>query len=840
MINKHIFISCLCLLALVWFRVVPDARAAGAAPGLPATDGLAVPESAGTLRAAVKDLISTFGRHYRGGKKFLARLDRLEKILKTSPVEAERADALKQLELLRHEALVANPLVSGQLLVYVVRAQYAGDHHNSETMFQTGECNTGSFRGPGALKTIDLKTGRSTVLVDVPQGIARDPTVSWNGKEIVFSMRKDIKDDYHLYRINPDGSGLRQLTFGGGITDIDPFYLPDGRIAFSSTREPKYCMCNIHIMCNLYVMEADGANIHQISKNTLHDAHGSMMDDGRILYDRWEYVDRNFGDAQALWTCNPDGTQHLGYYGINTPSPGGVIDARQIPGTKRVMAILGSCHDRPRGALAIIDRGNGVDGRAPVVRTWPLSAASLVRDPGEANNAWDQFKGVTPRYEDPFPLSSKYFLASRTTGSGEQMGLFLLDLFGNEIQLHFESPGCYDPQPLAVRRAPPSIPVRRDFENKDGVFYVYNVYEGTHMAGVKPGAVKFLRVVESLEKRNWTYPAWEGQGVERPGMNWHDFSCKRILGTVPVEADGSAYFTVPSDRFLYFQLLDEKGMMIQSMRTGTIAQSGERAGCIGCHENRIATPTPANARTALALRRPPSPLEGWRGPARPHNYLSEMQPVWDRNCIKCHDFGKDGAKKLVLAGDKNAGFNMSYTALWRSGLLHVVGAGPAEIKPAYSWGSHASPLVQTIQKGHHDVKLSDEDFDRMVTWIDLNAPYYPAYESNFPDNRYGRSPLTDAQTGQLGFSDMDICFDRPEMSPGLEKIKGDPAKYNAALDIIRAGKATLEKSPRADMPGFVPCARDQERLAKYARQREFEMSNREAIRTDTRHYDSKE
>ena len=136
-------------------------------------------------------------------------------------------------------------------------------------MFQTGECNTGSFRGPGALKTIDLKTGATKLLVDAPQGIVRDPEVRWDGKKIVFSMRRDIGDDYHLYEINPDGSALKQLTFGGGITDIDPFYLADGRIAFSSTREPKYCMCNIHIMCNLFVMEADGANIHQISKNTL-------------------------------------------------------------------------------------------------------------------------------------------------------------------------------------------------------------------------------------------------------------------------------------------------------------------------------------------------------------------------------------------------------------------------------------------------------------------------------------------------------------------------------------------------------------------------------------------
>jgi len=800
-----------------------------------------VPAGVGRLRAAIKDLMATFGSAYPDGPKFSARLDDLEKTFKFQD-ESKCAIARQEFEKLHREALVGNPLVSGQPLAYVVRAQYAGDHHNSETMFQTGECNTGSFRGPGALKTIDLKTGETKLLVDAPQGIVRDPEVRWDGKKIVFSMRRDIGDDYHLYEINPDGSAIKQLTFGGGTTDIDPFYLADGRIAFSSTREPKYCMCNVHIMCNLFVMEADGANIHQISKNTLHDAHGSLLDDGRILYDRWEYVDRNFGDPQGLWTVNPDGTQHLGYYGVNTPSPGGVIDARQIPGTKLVMAVLGSCHDRPWGALGIIDRSYGVDGRAPVVRTWPAAAIDMVRDPGTANEAWDQFMGVRPRYEDPFPLSAKYFLVSRTTGNDEQMGLYLLDIFGNEMLLHTEGGGCYDPQPIAKRPVPPVIPVRRDFDNKEGTFYVYNVYEGTHMAGVKQGAVKSLRVVESLEKRNWTNPAWGGQGVERPGMNWHDFSAKRILGTVPVETDGSAHFTLPSERFVYFQLLDERGMMIQSMRTGTLVQSGERTGCIGCHENRISGSLPADTTTPIAMLRPPSKLTGWHGPERAYSYMAEMQPVLDRNCVKCHDFGKAGGKKLVLAGDKNGAFNISYTALWKSGLLRVVGAGPAEIQAPYSWGSHASPLIKVIlenRKQHNDVKLSTEDFDRLVTWVDLNAPYYPAYESNFPNNNYGRSPLDAGQTGQLqGISDLEICFDRPEMSPGLERIKSDPAKYNAALEAIRAGKAALEKSPRPDMPGFVPSPKDQERLAKYDERRKIELRNREAIRTGKKLYDA--
>ena len=180
--------------------------------------------------------------------------------------------------------------------------------------------------------------------------------------------------------------------------------------------------------------------------------------------------------------------------------------------------LMGSCYDRPWGALAILDRRRGVDGRAPILRTWPARARNLVSDPGAPNGGFDSFTAVAPKYEDPYPLSDKYFLCSRMTGKGEEMGIYLVDVFGNEILLHAEGAGCYDPMPLGPRPRPPVIPSRRDFNNSDGYLYVRNVQDGTHLKGVKPGSVKFLRVVESPEKRFWTEPGWNGQGVERPGM----------------------------------------------------------------------------------------------------------------------------------------------------------------------------------------------------------------------------------------------------------------------------------------------------------------------------------
>jgi hypothetical protein len=808
------------------------------------------------LRAALLDLTQTFPQQYPRGPEWLERLRGYEQRrmeLREAWARSEEAalqqlpDLVQELRAFQREALLANPLLRQHPLLFVVRPQYRPDHHNTETMFQTGEINTASFQGGAALKILDLAAGGEVkTLLQVPEGIVRDPEVHFDGQKILLSLRWNIQDDYHLYEIHADGTGLKQLTFAAGVSDLDPLYLPDGSIVFSSTREPKYCMCNRHPMANLFRMEADGANIHQIGKSTLFEGHGTLLPDGQILYDRWEYVDRNFGDAQGLWTVHPDGTHHALYWGNNTPSPGAVIDARPIPGTPQVLGILGSCHDRPWGALAILDPRLGLDGRPPIRRTWPEEAIHLVRDPGTANEAWDAFLGVNPKYEDPYPLHERYFLCSRMTGQGEQMGLYLIDVFGNELLLHAEEPGCYDPMPLGPRPRPPILPLHRDFDGGEGYFYVLDVYASPAMRGVKRGTVTSLRVVESPEKRFWTYPAWNGQGQEAPAMNWHDFNNKRILGTVPVEEDGSAYFRVPADTFVYFQLLDANGMMVQSMRSGTIVQSGEVQGCIGCHEDRRTAPP--NFALPRALRRPPHPLEGWYGPPRPFNYRTEVQPVFDRYCVRCHDYGSEGGEKLLLAGDRNLAFNTSYIELWRKGYLRAIGAGPAEVQPALSWGSHASKLVEVLRQGHQGLALDAESFDRIVTWIDLNAPYYPTYASAYPDNLYGRCPLNNRQLERLGqlvglnledpANVAAISFDRPERSPALVPLaqRGDP-NYAEALAIIQAGRDQLAQRPEADMPGFQPCPIDQQRERKYLQRRQIEAANRQAIREGRKVYD---
>ena len=776
------------------------------------------------LRSAMEDLTRTFGQGYAGGHERLARLAEFEKAWPeiVSGVGRGDAGARQQLEALRafqREALLANPLLCRQPILFALREQYASDHHNTATIFQTSEINTQKFRGPGAIKTVNFGSGGQVrTLLEVPTGVARDLEVSFDGRHVLFSMRKDQGDDYHLYEIGSDGSGLRQLTSGEGVSDIDPLYLPDGRIAFTSTREPKYCMCNRHIMANLFRMDADGNHMHQVGRSTLFEGHGALLPDGRILYDRWEYVDRNFGDAQGLWTCNPDGTNHAVYWGNNTKSPGAVLDARPLPGSHQAIVVFSSCHDRPWGALAILDRRLGLDGVAPVIRTWPASAMDLVM-----KGNYDTFKKVTPKYEDPYPLSDKYFLCSRQTGQGEQTGIYLVDVFGNEVMLHAEGAGCFDPMPLKPRHAPRVLADRVRLERQTGRFYIYDVYDGTEMEHVERGTVKFLRVVESPEKRFWSAKDWKGAGAQAPGMNWHDFNNKRILGTVPVEADGSVYFEVPADRFVYFQLLDEKGMMIQSMRSGTIIRPDETQGCAGCHDNRHAT---VSNNAKLAIRQAPRKLKPWQGPERLFNYMSEVQPIFDKHCVSCHDYGKPDGEELNLARDVGQIFNVSYTELWRKKQIHVVGGGPAEVLPPYSWGSHASNLVKVLQKEHYDVRLDPESFDRIVTWIDINAPYYPSYASAYPNNLYGRSPLTDAQLGRLSelvglklkdqANVLQISFTRPELSPCLGQLRqANAPTYREAQEIIRAGAAMLAKQPRADMPDFQLVGADVQREEKY-------------------------
>ena len=782
-----------------------------------------------------------------------AHLAALEKIVKGGG-----RGKIKALEALLRQALVRdNPLLAGREMIYTTHAMWARDHHNTATIFQCGEINERSYRTQGALRALDLRTGaRRDVVPEAAGRTVRDPEVDWDGARIIFSMRAGRDDDYHIYTVNADGSALTQLTRAKGVSDIDPIWLPDGDIVFSSTREPKYCMCNRHIMCNLFRMKADGANIHQIGKSTLFEGHSAMLPDGRVLYDRWEYVDRNFGDAQGLWVCNPDGTRHAIYWGNNTTSPGGVVNARALSNPSRVIAVLGSCHDRPWGALGIIDRSLGVDGKEPVLRTWPASYRDRIHAGGRED--FDSTRGIARKYADPYPIDDAHFLCVRQTGRGDETAIYYLDLHGNEVFVAEDAPGCHSPMLLRPSKKPVVQAEQRNFiaPNAPGRFYVQNVYIGTHMQGVEKGSIKALRVVESPEKRSWLpVRGWFGHGEEAAAMNWHSFENKRVLGTVPVEEDGSAYFEVPGNTFVYFQALDAEGRMVQSMRSGAYLQPGELYGCVGCHENRVGD-VPKTEKKPLAMLRAPSKLDGsynLRGlekgtPPHLYSFQKEVQPVFDRRCVSCHDYGRKAGDKINLSGDRGAYFCTSYVDLWALGYVRGIGGGPASIQPAYSWGAHASPLTKKLY-GHGRSGITDEERDRVIAWMDLNAPYWPTYDCAFGRNFGGRMPITQGEHDELirltgvkiahghGARQREqLNFDRPEMSRILVPVRGRP-EYDKALAILKAGKERLKKTPRADMDGFVPCEADRAREERYQRRLAAERRAYDAIREGRRLYD---
>ncbi len=747
---------------------------------------------------------------------------------------------------MQHETLAAHPRLAGTPIVFVVRSQYAPDHHNTGTDFQPGEISAAGFRAGAAIKVLDCADGGQVrTLWQSAGGVARDLEVHFGGRRLLCAMRRDAADSFHICEMHADGSGLRQLTEGAPHCDMDPVYLADDRIVFSSTRDPKYCGCNRHIQANLFVMEGDGSAIRQIGRNNLYESRPSLMPDGRILYDRWEYVDRHFGPSFGLWTMNPDGTGSALYYGNNAWSPGAIFDARVMPDGERVAAVFGACHDRPWGALVILDRRRGLDYLDPIARSWPADLRPYLEDPGSFTEEFhevprkpgiehplvgliDTFRSLPIKYEDPYPLSDTTLLCSRMTGDGEQMGIFLVDVFGNEVLLHSEAPGCFDPMPLAPRPRPPVLPSLTNPAEDTGVFYVADVYRGTGMEGVPRGTIKKLRVVEAPPKRFWSKEHWHIDTHQAPAMNFNCTNNKRILGDAPVEADGSACFEVPADRFVFFQALDADGMMVQSMRSGTTVRPGERAGCVGCHEPRLSGAAgTVEYPSSLALQRPPSRLDPWYGPPREFNYLTEVQPVFDRHCVSCHDYGTDGSRVLNLAGDLGLVFNTSYLDLrikspirWhpdRSGepkaLVKAVDDGPPEVLPAHAWGARRSRLIDVLRTEHYEVRLSREELDRIITWIDLNAPYYGRYDSTYGDNPFGRSPLTRSELARLAaltgvpldatnvgaeLRGSQVSFDRPGRSPCLAGLDPNDPRYEEAIGIIRLGGERLAQQPRED------------------------------------------
>ncbi len=556
------------------------------------------------------------------------------------------------------------------------------------------------------LTRLNVRTGKTIDLVDDPGGSIRDPQVHYDAEIILFSYRKGGTHRYHLYEINVDGTGLRQIT-DGPYDDVEATYLPDGDIVFCSTRCNRWIGCWLAETAILYRCDRNGKNMRMLSSGSFTENTPAVLGDGRILYTRWEYVNRDPVSFHHLWTMNPDGTGQMVYYG--NMRPGGVfIDAKPIPGTNRIVLTNTPGHGRNEhvGYVALATGRHGPNARAAMQNISKTSA-----------------------YRDPYPLSADAILA--VSGNKD---IVLMNGRG-ETQLLYQGQGrpLHEPRPV-VRRPREQVPSPRvDLTMNSATVFLSDVYTGRKMAGLRRGAIKKLLVMEDLPK-----PANFHGGGSQPIGHGVTSTIKRILGTVPVEPDGSACFEIPPMRSVYFALLDEQGESIKQMRSFVTLQPGEKLSCVGCHEPREQTPGRRPGTGQMAMGRDPSIIEPIAGVPEIIDFPRDVQPILDRHCVRCHNPDKpDGS--VVLSGDRGPVFSLSYYSLYLHWQIkdttgdprHGSGRQPGNNEP-YSTYSSASPLVDMLEPSHYDVKLTPREKRLVRLWIDVGATYpgtYAAYGS---------------------------------------------------------------------------------------------------------------
>ena len=579
------------------------------------------------------------------------------------------------------------------------------------------------------------------------------PDVSWDGKSVLFCFKPHNEKSFHLYRINADGSGLAQLT-DGQYDDLDPIWLPDGHIMFSTTRGHTYVRCMPPT--NAYPLarcDADGRNVYLISANNEPDYLPSVLDDGRVVYTRWEYTDKPLWRAAGLWTLNPDGTQVNTLWGNQSVWPDLLKDARGIPGSRRVMFTGSAHHNWFSGSVGIIDPDRGFnfpDGLTKVTADtpWPESGNGPV-DPVESADY--HASGKYAAYYSPYPLSEKDFLVSANRGG--KFVLYLMDVEGNRELIYEGVHNIFHAMPLRARPRPAVLPDKVAWptaanreQPKGGVIYSPNVYLGAPPE--LAGKARRLRVL-TIEHKTYTY--WFKRpylstgpvvsGVQSEGV-------KRVLGTVPISPDGSVAFNAPSGTPLHFQLLDENYRALHTMRSFAGLMPGEFRGCQGCHE--LHSTTPANDGLYAAIRHAPSDITPPPWGRDTVSYARYVRPMLDRYCAKCHQGeGKGRAKVDFTPRAGLLGFDETYWLFtgrptWGrpyqlpkdpppgfgiADMIMVEGFGtldPAAYKTTKPMTllSYRSRLIERVSSGkHHDVKIDAVSLRKLIAWVDTMCPY---------------------------------------------------------------------------------------------------------------------
>ena len=684
-----------------------------------------------------------------------------------------------------------------QRIVFIKRFSYDSNHYYTEYL-------NSRWQPGGNLCVLTLADG--SVREIAPQlkgGVFGRFDLSFDAKRIVFDWKKGATDGYRIYEINLDPGApgrLRQITFPPdneaelieryklsrgyhhGTDDMHPCYLPDGGIALISTR------CQYGILCNgpddftttvLYRVGADGKDMRKLTNSSVSEAAPVMMDDGRILYTRWEYYDKGAVSVKCLWAMRPDGTASEEVYGGTLSLPPTLIYGRQIPDRPGRYVVCGTPHYPQAGVGTIIRLDMSQDIRTRDPMTYMTPQVDIRAEGGfhfrSGDGPWrGDRSGRGPLFRDPYPLSEKQFLVAHKPAGpawtdATAYALYLLDEHG-KTSLVYRDPeiSCWQPIPLRPRRRPPVLkptPDKALAAKGLAACIVADVYHG--LQGVQRGTIKYIRVMEQVPRpwacrRRWAGDVYDQQHV-CISKDTH-LALKVQHGVVPVEADGSAHFVVPAERNISFQVLDENYMAVQTERTYVNYMPGERRSCIGCHETQRDAKTFVSKGQSLAVGRPPSvpgPQPGEKSGGRALHYPADVQPVLDRHCVKCHS-GEKPKAGLVLTGEPTALFSVSYESLVperrrgkgrrRFDLLGpIIGenhpkTGNVHYLPARSVGSHASVLAAMLSQGavrlrdpkqaeiaqklakvHKDLGLKPQELLKITNWVDTNAQYYGSW-----------------------------------------------------------------------------------------------------------------
>jgi len=688
-------------------------------------------------------------------ESFLAReAEELEQLAAQAEANSDRQQWYRRVRWLKRRIALANPLMQFGKLLFCKRVPTSYSHLVMQYYGWRARAGGGLFvlEDPGrSLACRDLLDGR------LADGNVLQPCLSYDGRKIVFSFVRcagkrydpaaignDDADEgfYHIYEVGVDGGNLRQLT-AGPYDDLMPSYLPDGGIVFSSTRRRGYARCfgpqfsHRWDVYTLHRMDADGGNLRALSWHDTNEWFPTVDNAGRILYARWDYIDRDAVTHQNLWTTRPDGTNPATLWGNATPSPHCAFQARAIPGSNKIVFTASAHHSITAGSIVLLDPSIGFDGHEAITRLTP-----------EVPFPEAEGRDIRQYYSSPWPLSEKYFLVAYSpvplvwepgANVPNALGIYLLDWLGNR-ELIYRDPaiGSTNPCPLIPRAVPPVLPSALPVEPEPvGEMVLSDVYRG--LGDVPRGSIKQLRIVQVFPK---TTP-WAN--VPRIGVAGEE-NARAILGTVPVEPDGSAYFTVPAGKPILLQALDERGMAYQTMRSVTYVQPGERVACVGCHENRMTAPVDA---APAALRRGPSAIDPGPWGGRPFSYVEVVQPVLDRHCLRCHG-GEKTEAGIDLSGKGEGPFTRSYVALCRDKKLVPRFEMRNQIQvtpPGGTFGARGSRLMSLLCAGHEGVELSASEVGRLAAWIDLNAIFYGAYlpEAQARQLRGERLPMPEIQ-----------------------------------------------------------------------------------------------